>query len=718
MIFLLLSSSAFDANALPAKRGPMVVTQPDGSTITVLTYGDEFFHYTTTIDGYSIASAENGMFYYLEEADGTVRLSTVRANDPGNRSSQEKAALNSIRKGIVNNEAVARSTMRRNEAAAGRNERVMNRLNASAGGTVPTRADDAEASKVLVILVNYKDVSYQYTRQNMDELLNLTDYSVGGASGSAHDYFYQNSNGQFSPQFDVVGPVTISQNRSYYGGNDSWGNDRRPGEMVKEACQKAKSDFGVNFADYASDTGGGTKEVQHLIIIYAGLGEADTGQPDLIWPHEWALQWALGSKLLIDGVYVNTYACSPELKNDGLGGTLTGIGVICHEFGHVLGLPDFYDTDGSAGGEAETPHVFSFMDYGPYVNEGMTPPAMSSYERYLSGWLTYTQIYGGGQYTLEPLYDNDEAYLIATKTDNEFFVFENRNGTSFKWDTFMSGAYAGYNYYGNGSGLLIFHVDRTTSTPWQGNSVNNTASHPYYRLIKATSSASQSNIGGYFFPYGSTVTSFTSTSSPHAFKSWYSGATEMEIANIVKSGNNVIFTVTGGIEASLDDIHLDAGQFNITVSWEGTSGNTWKLTCSKPGEMDYIEATTDGTSWNFDNLVPGTEYEISVTLDYNPNIAKTKSVTTGTVQAGSLPLMDVLSTQSSEEYVILKLKDLQKEVGNILWRVRPEPVSREAGGLFDSETCLKLRAGTYCVEAEVVNKDNTKEYFMKWITVE
>lgn len=94
-----------------------------------------------------------------------------------------------------------------------------------------------------------------------------------------HDYFYNQSYGQFDLTFDVVGPVTVSKNMKAYGGNNSNKEDIDPAGMVVEACKLAASK--VNFADYDWDKDG---EVDQVYVIYAGYGEASTDIEDTIGP--------------------------------------------------------------------------------------------------------------------------------------------------------------------------------------------------------------------------------------------------------------------------------------------------------------------------------------------------------------------------------------------------------------------------------------------------
>jgi M6 family metalloprotease-like protein len=193
------------------------------------------------------------------------------------------------------------------------------------------------------------------------------------SSGSARQYFHDTSWGQYNPQFDVVGPYTLSQSYAYYGKN----NDANVGEMIRDACKMADED-GVDFTQYDNDNDG---KVDFVYVLYAGYGEADGGPANTVWPHNYDLRYT-GVTCNVDGKTVRNYACSNEISY--YSKLYNGIGTFCHEFSHVLGLPDLYETNQTPKG-LHTLLDWDILDYGPYNNDGNTPPAYSAYERFYMG---------------------------------------------------------------------------------------------------------------------------------------------------------------------------------------------------------------------------------------------------------------------------------------------------------------------------------------------
>lgn len=208
--------------------------------------------------------------------------------------------------------------------------------------------------KGLVILVQFSDKSFtnpanvltlgsgeKTIKALYTDMLNKEGYTdkKTGAIGSVHDYFKDQSNGKFDLSFDVVGPITLSHSYSYYGEHTDNDNDANAPQMIIDACKAVKDS--VDFSRYDWD---GDGEVEQVYVVYAGEGEATGGDANTVWPHKYNLS-AVGKSLSYNGVKIDTYACSNEvIRAEVNGKTRTyymGIGTICHEFSHCLGLPTF-----------------------------------------------------------------------------------------------------------------------------------------------------------------------------------------------------------------------------------------------------------------------------------------------------------------------------------------------------------------------------------------
>lgn len=439
------------AVAAPAKRGQWrTMRSADGTEVLVQLCGDENFHYYESADGKLFKLQSDGMT--LE----TMTAETLSTN---------------VKK--------ARKT-RRTEA--------------------PRKIKDMDAylgsKKGIVVLVQYTDVKFEdaHTRDFFDQMANTEGFtSDDGFVGSVKDYFKDQSFGQFELSFDVYGPIDLAHEMSYYGGNDSWGNDKNPEQMVIEAVEALKDS--VDFSVYDWD---GDGEVEQIYVIYAGKGEANGGSSSTVWPHEWQLQYATGSRMEVNGTYIDTYGCSCELNGDG---KIDGIGTFCHEFSHCLGFPDLYDTYYRAFGM----NKWSILDYGCYNGDGYVPSGYTSYERMTAGWINPVELNSDTTITdMGAINETGEAYIIYNDAHpNEYYLLENRQQTG--WDVYQDGA-----------GLLVLHLDYDEDA-WTNNQVNTTSSHQRCSIFHADNKAgtSSSDLAGDPYPYKEND-SLSSKSNPKA----------------------------------------------------------------------------------------------------------------------------------------------------------------------------------------------------------
>lgn len=345
-----------------------------------------------------------------------------------------------------------------------------------------------EIPRVMVIMVNFADYKLVSTQADVDSMFNGLNWTKDGATGSVRQYFYDQSNGAYNPRFDIVGEVTLANGYAYYGYNSGKNNTAGAGYMVTEACDSVNSKYPeVNFADYDLDNDG---KVDLVYLLFAGFGENDPPADELIsdtenlpWPHYWNVNAAgYGSnRNVFDGKQIYAYEISNEL--DGLYSSNTekviaGIGVVCHEFGHALGLPDLYAT---VNATHKLLGCWDIMCYGPYNNDMHTPPSFSAYERFFMGWLEPTLITEPDDLQLEHIATSNQAYLISETDEhnmngvnpnpNVFYLLENRQKKS--WDIGVPG-----------NGMLLTRINYLASK-WSGNTVNNTASSLGVDIIEA-----------------------------------------------------------------------------------------------------------------------------------------------------------------------------------------------------------------------------------------
>ncbi len=440
--------------------------------------------------------AKKGMWKTITLADGTELRATLVGDEHGHFWKAENGQAYSLQNGVY----VAVDAQQVIEKAKARRAKVNARRVQKREFGHPTTI--VGKKKAIMILANYKDEKFDNAHNNalFQKIANQENYNDAPFKGSMADYFKAQSRGKFELDFDVVGPVTVSKNASYYGGNDADDNDMHPGELVVEAVNLAKQQI-TDWTPYDWD---GDGYVDQVYVVYAGKGEADGGAETTIWPHAYDLS---SSKAYGDGsgpvtvgtnLKVNSYACGPELN--GQTGDITGIGVMCHEYSHCLGYPDFYDIDYSGG---QGMGAWDLMDSGSYNGDSYQPAGYTSYERWFAGWETPVELSADDVEVtaMKSLQNGGESYIIYNdKNDNEYYLLENRQFEG--WDASLPYA-----------GLLILHCDYNAGV-WEQNGPNDDPSHQRFTVVPADGSYTYETWQGskYYddaepFPYNS-VTAF------------------------------------------------------------------------------------------------------------------------------------------------------------------------------------------------------------------
>ncbi len=480
--------SVMTAWAVPAQRGLWrVIHLSDGSTKRVELRGDENCHWWEDSAGNRYSSRER------------TTLSRGRTKEEGRRRYDTASrGVRSVECGVRNDIEIWEELEKKDWSKRHNTRRYSPSSKYSSTLPLLMAGQGVASCRGLIILASFADRSFksEHTKELYERIANEEGFVHElGFKGSVHDYFKDQSDGQFLLDFDVVGPVQLSLDYAYYGENDADGQDLRAGEMVAEACKLAAKD--VNYADYDWNEDG---EVEQVVVLFAGQGEHCCEDAATIWPHEYALEVGdYGRALRLDGVTISTYACCSEL---GLGGTIEGIGTLCHEFSHCLGIPDMYDTeDNGCFGMSR----WDLMDYGCYNGNGFSPCGYTSYERMICGWkqpvvLTNDQNIDD----MQPLSNGGNAYIIYNgNSPNEFYLLENRQQTG--WDKDLPG-----------SGLLVLHVDEDEEA-WMENRVNTDPYHPRCTIIHADndSGTSFSQLYGDPYPYNNND-SLTPHSTPAA----------------------------------------------------------------------------------------------------------------------------------------------------------------------------------------------------------
>ena len=434
-------------SAAPAYPGKVVVTQPDGTRITLRIHGDEFGHWVTDEKGTVMVCEANGFW---------------------------RPAPSTISQSAIQNHALTR------RMATNLHRRAASKSQANFG-----------SPRIPVLLVGFQEKPFLKRPEEFSAMLNQEGYSDNGAIGSVLDYFKENSFGKFTPSFEVFGPVQLPHPISYYGANTKEGDDIRPEMALVHAAYML--DDTIDFSCYDND---GNGIVDFILFYYAGYDEARGAPSTSIWSHAWSLSGSANARdsSFFDGVRINDYFCTAELHGT-RDSVLCRIGTTCHEFSHTLGLPDFYDSNGYTNGQAAETYSFDLMCEGCYNDDSVCPPYLSAEEVMEVGWFPTIPALPEGEVSLpeinHPGAGAYSAYRMESSEPGEYFIFETRGGK--RWDEPLP------------QGMLVYHVDRsshpvaaylTANRTWDANLVNAYSSHPCCYLVPADAPTSYSYYRG------------------------------------------------------------------------------------------------------------------------------------------------------------------------------------------------------------------------------
>ena len=463
--------------AAKAHTGLTTITQSDGSQLTIRLHGDEHFSWYSTADDVLIVQVGSNYYVAQVEEDGTLKATPQLAHNAGERGTVEEQVINNQNK-----------------------EKFLNLLNAepqalakTIGTVTPAYFPHTGSPKALVILVEFQDVKFKTS----DPVATFTHYLKGAEGkaapeannayvtkgmvnyGSVSQYFNDMCQGKFTPQFDIVGPVTVSKNSAYYGGNVGNSTDVNFAQMIAEACKGVSTK--VNFADYDQNNDG---YVDLVYVIYAGYSESINGNSsDCLWPKSGINKFyepGTSNLLKLNGKKICRYGINNELNatpSDWIDGKplLNGIGLFCHEFSHTMGLPDLYPTVVTSRVDNQNPEYWDLMDGGEYTYNGYFPTPYSPWEMDVMGWTAPIELGDEAKQVSLNSYASDRtAYKINGEND-EYLLIQNIQTEG--WWRGITKAFK--------TGMLVWRIDYPYTTVSLDNRLNNEKGKPNVMIVPA-----------------------------------------------------------------------------------------------------------------------------------------------------------------------------------------------------------------------------------------
>ena len=675
LILYTLLCCGFLLPAAPARKGLLNLRQPDGTQIQAYLSGDENGHLVLTPDGCSLVQDADGWWCYAIYDYYGHRLNSGEHAGGPDTPGEVIAASRNIPYDLLSRKRASRLRrtipLRKREIA-----RTRSFLSEGTGGI----------RHGLIILAQFQDLTFTYTRDDFERIIN------GTGPTTALSYFKDQWKDGYTFKFDITDIVTLPQNFAWYGSNNDDGEDDKAAQMIVDACTAVGPE--IDFSAYDNN---GDGAVDNVFVFFAGPNESEGAGDNHVWPHRWYVQSGAGITYRRDGVLVDNYACTSELRLDEnltTFTTLATIGTFCHEYTHSFGISDLYDTDSEdSGGYSEAMwNCIDLMDAGNHNDEGKTPPNYSAVERWFFGMSEGTPL-EEGVHTLRPVQENGDYYYLETDNRDEVYLFECRQARG--WDAHIGG-----------NGLLVYHIDYSERPAgesssagkvinawdrWDLNEVNARPDHQCVDILEPDPEARQKyqtavknrQYGAIYtlashayWPYGD-VSILTCDTDP-AFRFWSGADSPLGLSDIrLNADGSVTFTVFNDLEEKAPAVKIDKQtvfQDASIIQWSSVDPSYTGSSIIRFGPADAtqlveveVQPYEKGRyAYVIDGLTPTTAYKVQL-LCRKGNIP-------GPVNGNAS--FTTKSDKKADSYPYIYLKDVD---------------NRGSDGSFISDTPLSLR---------------------------
>jgi len=510
---------------------------------------------------------------------------------------------------------------------------------------------------MVVIPVQFEDRGFAGGRAEQERL-------VAEAEG-----YFNRQYGERAFEF-VLGPaVTLSHEAAWYGADTPERRDVHLADAVSEACAAVQGQMELS---------------ETVFLLYAGAGQHESGKTGDIYPQQGKTSSGI------------SFAVAPEGR----------LGIFCHEFGHVLGLPDLYDSDGEqSGGTGRGLWGLSLMDEGC---RGAMPPDFGAIEFELLG-LGKCDTLTTGAYTLTPLLQGRRYLKALTDKQDEYFLMDARAGGLYVWHVDRSDNPAGYS---PGHDEELRARDR-----WDYGLVNANPEHPCARPVPADPQATDAR--GLPFPGTGGFTSFGSDT-PAPFRGWSGAAPGLALTGIRPAdGGGVAFEVLQPIVLTDLSVYQDAAVLRWKVDPALTGACTVRWSARGEEETFSLQLPPDATSCTLEELQPGTRYRFSVQLAVSgrDRYSADGAFTTKVLRTGVYPYIYMNGATRNVDGSFPPGSKLPLRVFNatevqaVEWSLDGTPIVPEADGRYTLR-----RSGT--LRARILHTDGTTETLVKEIIVQ
>ena len=441
-------AASLQAGAVPARPGVVTIVQPDGTEVPVSIHGDEHCNWLAAPEGFTLLRDTQGYLTFARSVNNRLEPSELRYDGAASiRRARAKGITPNLRP------EKGQGTLRTRKAQS-----------TQIDGTFPATGKH----KLLMLLVNFADTKPTYSADQFDAYMNEKGF---GGIGSFRDFYLENSYGKLDITTTVTQWVTVPYPKSYY-------NTDNADALITDALSMIDSEIDLN--DFDND---GDGMLDGLAVIHQGTGAEASGSSRDIWSHSGTIY---GKSF--DGVRLGRYTIEPEiLYNKSNPNQMATIGVMCHEFGHNLGAPDFYDTDyEGSNGEFPGTGVWDLMGGGAWNGpdfSGTRPASINMWQKIQLGWVEPVVLSESATINgVKPAHENPVAYRFDTTEPGEYFIVENRQQQG-NFDSALPG-----------HGLIVYHAnDNMIAENVYSNTLNSRYPQAMYTVCAGAASDPDAN---------------------------------------------------------------------------------------------------------------------------------------------------------------------------------------------------------------------------------
>jgi M6 family metalloprotease-like protein len=592
LVSLLLALSLPTGTALagPVAPGTVQLIQPDGTVITVVPFGDEYYS-GYAYQGYTILLSTSDYWVYAEPGQGGNLV-------PG----KSRAGIDKLPLGLERNL---------------RNEPALQAAAAASDLETPTGAPwsgSFGSGKVLIILTDFTPST---SRGTTDAQWNAKFFDTTPGVRSVKSWYEQASYGQFTldpveESYGTADDGVIAVTLPYANGYPWAGEAERT--SVRDTLIAA--DPYIDYAALDTDHNGALDNTElHLVLIVRGYEESYGGTGGACTPNVWGHRWSMPTGTcancapVVDGVTIGASAYNGgytregewhEYLSDGCDGSAPGhiatMGIMVHELGHDIDWPDTYDTDGGSSGVGN----WDIMAGGSWgrasgdLYSGETPVLPDPFLKWYQGWLTPVQVTApSANIAIPNSGQNNTVYQLGINPNGIDWNFNNNSGTG-EYFLVENRQQVGYDaglwkISSNAKGCFIWHIDETRT------SANTANADPLRKLVDVEeadgppqdmdlSTGGNSGDSGDPWPGSTGETAFSAASDPDS--NWYDGSTSgILVSNISTAGTGCTLDFSG-----------------LGPTWTGSVSSDWNnagnwSTGRVPNQNDNVVIPSGVPNW-------------------------------------------------------------------------------------------------------------------------